>query len=308
MPADPFPDPPSGLDAVVRAALEADAARVDGQAAWGAVLARLDVAPAGPRRGWVRGAAALAALAAALLIAVAFWPGGGKVAASPADVVRDALAAHAAGPDRCYTQAVELPPAVRDRFPLLTDRGLAPRIWTRGDRFVVEPWLGDGAWGRAPDGRVWFAPSRAAAARFGLDELPPPVREAVAVRGMELHTLLDDLLAGHDLTWTEPPTEAVYEITAAARGAVAPFRLAGAALTVDRDTSAVRRLVLRRALPGGGEATITFDLIETATRDAAAYTPAAHLAAGAGVHDATEPGPRRRVLLQGLGRFLTTGL
>ncbi|MBN9518221.1 hypothetical protein J0H58_06835 [bacterium] len=308
MSADPFPDPPPGLDAVVRAALEADAARVDGRAAWGAVLARLDVSPAGPRRGRLRGAAVLATLAAALLVAVAFWPGGGQVAASPADVVRDARAAHAGGPDRCYAQVVELPPAVRDRFPLLADRGLAPRIWTRGDRFVVEPWLGDGAWGRAPDGRVWFAPSRAAAARFGLDELPPAVREAVAVRGMDLPTLLDDLLAGHDLTWTEPPTGAVYEITTAARGAGTPFRLAGAALTVDRETHAVRRLVLRRVLPGGDEATITFDLIETATRDTAAYTPAAHLDAGARVHDAAEPGPRRRVLLQGLGRFLAAGL
>lgn len=309
-PADPFPDPIPGLDAVVRAGLDADAARTDGRAVWDAVHARLaaDLALSSPRRSWLRGAAVAAALAATVLIAVAFWPTAPAVVASPAAVVREVRAAHAAGPDRCYTQTVAVSADTRGRFPLLADRALAARVWTRGDRFVVEPWLAaGGAWGRDPEGRVWFAPTREAAARFRVDDLPSPVREAVIVRGLDLSTLLDDLLAHHDLGRADPSEDTVV-VSASARAETRPFALTGAELTVGREDHIVRQLLLRRRLPVGGEATLTFDLETTAARDPAGYTAEGHLNPGAPVYDGDRPGFRGRVLVHGLGRFLANGL
>jgi hypothetical protein len=160
------------------------------------------------------------------------------------------------------------------------------------------------------DGHVWLAPTPEAGARFRADEIPPPLRQEVAVRGLEVRPLLDDLLADHDLTWGRLPDPAVktYEVSAVLRGKAWPLRLAAAELTIDRDTLAVCRLALRRRLPAGGMVAVTFTLVTTAERPDAFYTPEAHLNPGAPVHGADRPVLRTRVLLRGLARFFANGL
>lgn len=314
-PKTPFPPPEPGLDAAVRAHLDADAGRTDGRAAWEAVLARLtaDTAPTPAiptRRRWGRAVAAVASLAAAVLVGVVFWPGPREVVASPADVIRAARSTHAGGPDRCYSFALDFPQPLKDRFPLLADDGRPNRVWTRGDEFVVVPgFTGRGAWGRDASGRVWVAPSREAAARFTPDELPQKLKEAVTVRGMVLDTLLGELLAGYDLAWSEAPSPAgdADRITATPRESVGLLGVLSADITVERSTRIVRALTLRRMFVNDAVVTFTFTLRPTADPPPA-YTAEGHVQPNAPVHDADAPILRRRVLLQVLGEIPADGL
>ena len=314
-PDDLFPPPEPGLDAAVRGHLDTEAARTDPAAVWDALSRRLaaDAAPPAvpsrPRRlrRWALGAVAVAALAAAVLVAVSVVPPTRQAAASPADVVEAARAAHAAPVDRCYAVTVELPPG--------TGLGVSGRrgtLCTRGDRCVVTPGFGRaGAWGRDGTGRVWIAPTRAAAARFDEAELPPVLRDRVKITGLELPTLLDDVLKNYDLTWADPPSPAAaaYDVTATRRGPTPPFGLAAAGITVERGTDVVTALVLHRPLPGGGEARIAYTLEPTGTAAGeAAYAAEGHLDPGAPVYDRDRPLPRGRVIARVLAEILANGL
>jgi hypothetical protein len=308
MPENPFPPPDPGLDAAVRARLEADAARTDGAAMWANVRARLEGETARPRRRWFGPVAALVATAAALFLAVALWPANNDVAASPAEVVDAARKAHEDGPDRCYTVASELPPGLQDRYPLVAAAARSGVVCTRGDRFVVESAFGTaGVWGRDPDGRVWVAPTRDAAARYTRDEFPPPLRTVVAVWGLDLRTLLADVLADFDLARVGATAD-TDTITATRSGPSKVFQPLAAEITVEKATGTVRRLVLNRSLPNDHVAKITFELQSTGTRDPAMYTAEGHLRAGAPVYDSDRRVLRLRVLAQGLGEILAKGL
>lgn len=309
-PDSPFPPPEPGLDAAVRAQLDAEAARTNTPAVWEGVLARLNADAAPPptapgkptRRRWPGAVLASAATAAAVLVAFVFWPSPKQVAASPSDALRQARAAHA-GRGRAYSFAIDFPPPLKDRFPLLADTGRRQTVWTSGDNFVVSPgFTGQGAWGRDHLGRVWVAPSREAAARFTPDELPPVLKDAVAVRGLELDTLLGELLADYDLTWAADD-----RISATPRGSVRPLGVLSADIRLDQATPVIRQLTLRRLLVNDGVVTLTFRLTDPGS-EVPAYVVERHLDPNAPVHDAHTPVLRRRVLLQGLGELLANGL
>ncbi len=308
--AEMFPPPPPGLDAVVRARLDADAARTDGPAIWANVQARLeaDAAPARPRRKWLKPVAALIATAAALFVAIVLWPAQNDVAASPAEVVSAARKAHEDGPDRCYTVSSELPPGLQERFPLLAAAARSGTLCTRRDRFVVESAFGTaGAWGRDPDGRVWVAPTREAAARYTADELPPTLRTVVAVWGLDLNTLLGDVLADFELSRTSA-TKETDTITATRTGPARLFQPLAAEITVEKATGAVRRLVLSRSLPNDNVARITFELQSTGTRDPGVYRAEGHLKPAGPIYDADRRVLRLRTLAHGLGEILAKDL
>lgn len=315
LPDSPFPPPEPGLDAAVRAQLDAEAARTNAPALWQNVLARLNAdaspTPAKPtRRRWAGSVLAFAATAAAVLVTFLYWPIPKQVAASPSDILREVRSAHATGPDRCYSIAVDFPPPLKGLFPLLADDGRPNRVWTRGDEFVVVPgFTGRGAWGGDASGRVWVAPSHEAAARFTLDELPQKLKEAVTVRGMQLDTLLGELLADYDLSWGEAPSPAgdADRITATPREKVGLLGVVSADITVDRSSRAVRKLILRRKLANDAIVTFTFTLRPT-DAPPPAYTAEGYVQPNAPVHDADAPVLRRRVLLQGLGEILGDGL
>jgi hypothetical protein len=317
MPNDPhFPDPEPGPDEAVRAHLDAEAARTDPHAVWDRVRARLeaDAAPAPARRSWKRWAlyaVAAAGLAAAVLVALTYFTPTREAVASPADVVRAARAAHGQGIDRCYTQTVIFPPEVRAKFPLVADGNRNAIVCTRGNQLVVEPGLGGwGAWGRDEHGRVWVAPTPDAAARFDENEVPPALREAATIRGLELHTLLDHVLIDFDLDWsgtTGVPDSGPYQLVASRRGTAQPFQVTWATLIIERDTNLVHTLVLVRVLPGGSTATVTFQLNATVQKDPAAYTAEGHVRPGAPIYDARHPIARRLFLLKSLGEASNRG-
>jgi hypothetical protein len=312
---DPFPAPEPGLDAVVRAQLDAEAQRTDARGLADRVLARLasdSAEPASPRRTWPRGAVwtGAAALAAGVLVAVFVVFGSREAVASPVEVVQAARASSAHADVRCYRVTLDLPPRARESFPLLALDAETPRnLCTSGKQFVVEPGFGGkGTWGRDQTGRVWAAPTREAAVAFDEAELPPALRTTVKILELELTSLLDEVLADFDLTWTEVPARAAdtYSITAMRRGEVLPFRIASAELVVEKKSKVVRSLVLHRKALGDGTATITFTLVR-GSRPEAAFAPEPHLDPGAPVYDRTQPVLRRRLVVQQL-REMANGL
>jgi len=315
--SNPFPEPEPGLDAVVRAQLDAEAARTDTRGMADRVLARLaadsPAEPARSRRVWrsVAALAGVAALAAAVLVAVFAFSGPREAVASPAEVVQAARETAVHNEARCYRVTLNLPGRARESFPLLAlDAENSRTLCTRGNRFVVEPGFGGrGAWGRDETGRVWAAPTREAAVAFEEAELPPALRTAAKIHELELATLLDEVLVDFDLAWSEPParTADAYSVTATRRGEAVPFRIASAELVVEKRTHVIRSLTLRRKALTDGTATLTFALLATAPRDDAAFTPQGHLNPGAPVFDRAQPVLRRRVVLQQI-REMANGL
>jgi hypothetical protein len=311
-----FPPPEPGLDAVVRAQLDAEASRVDAAKMWDRVNAQLaaDVSvatPAAPRhvsRRWF----VFAGIAASALVGVFLMDSPREVSATPAQVVESARAAYSPDADRTYTQTVQVPRTAAGPLAHLLDGGRTVTLCTRGDRFFVEPGFGGrGAWGRDANGRVWIAPLRDdAAARFDEAELPPAMRDAVKIRSLELGPLLDEVLKDFDLSWSEPPAPgaATSAVTATRRGAVRPWQIRSADLVVEKGTNVLRSLVLRRALAVGDPVVITFTLVPSGERNDAAYTAEGHIDSGKPVFGSTRPILRKRVLLQNLGDILVNGL
>ena len=312
----PFPPAATPLDAAVRTALDTDPTRTDPRSVWDKVARRLDAdapTPAPPRSRfrWRALGAGLAAagLAAAVLVAIFLLPPAPQaLAASPAEVVQAARAAHDSGPDRCYTQTVTPPPGVID--PLAHPPGVRRAvIWVRGDQFVAEPGLGGmGAWGRDAEGRIWVAPTREAAARFTPEELPPGIQEAAQVRGLELDKLLDGVLAEFDLAWADPsPSSSHQTISATRRTRAGPFQVTSAELIVENDTHLIQSLILRRMLPAGGVATVAFERDSHPVSPPVVYAAEGYLDKNAPVYDAQKPRLRRWALVKHLGRALKNG-
>jgi hypothetical protein len=300
-----FPKPEPGIDAVVRAQLDAEAATVDGGAVWDRIRARLEVdatpvrpAPAFAKGGGVRGVTLTAVgLAAAFLVAVFVIPPRAATA-SPAEAVEKAKAAHARGADRCYAQTAVLPPNASPALVAEVSRPVT--LCTQGDRFVVEPGFGGkGAWGRDAAGRVWVAPTRDAAARFDEAELPATLREEIKIRGLEVEPLLDEVLKEFDLEWSSPPARGAPTMTVVAtrRGLVGRFQLIRAELVIETETNLLRSLVLERHIPAG-VAKVTLALSGSAERDPAAYTAEGHINTGRPVYDAARPVLRRALMIE----------
>lgn len=309
-PNDPFPTPQPGLDAVVRAQLDADAAHGDPAALWDSVQRRLEAdAPVPARKDrfasrWKRfaGAAGLAAVAAALLAALFLTSALQQAQASPSEVVRAARAAFIAGDTRCYQVSVVLPANVREMAPGLA----AESPWTlrtRGDRFVVTPGIGShGAYGRDAAGRIWIAPTDAGAAVYEESELPARLRNVVKIHELELGALLDDVLADFDLTWSEsPPAKSTaYSIAAVRRTQPLQFGIATAELKIDRD-NVIQSLTLKRRFPGEQTAVSTFTLQSVIAADDVVFTPEGHIQPGSPIYDRTKKLERRRFLMQHIG-------
>jgi hypothetical protein len=306
-----FDEPAPGIDASIRAHLDAEASRVDSQVLWAGVLARLEsdspnrsaATPRSPRKRWLM--AATSGLAAAALVAVALLVMSPAAVATPTQVVASARAELAASSDLCYRMTVDYPPEAKDVLPIGA-RHLGPQhVWTRGGQFVVEPGLTEkGAWGRDAHGRVWAAPSRDAAASFEAEELPRKLRNLVAVFGLELRPLLDEVLADFELSWSDR-AEGVYRILATRVSPKGPFRVSAVTLVIDKQTKRILSLTVTRSLPDGQDAHLHLDLVDEKPQPDAIYTAEGHINRGVPVFDRSTPKERRRFLLQFVGEILT---
>jgi hypothetical protein len=250
-------------------------------------------------------------LAAAVLVVVFLIPPAKQAVASPAEVVQAARVAHEHGSDRRYTQTVTLTHAEADPLAHPVEGGRRAVVWVRGNRFVAQPgWGGTGAWGRDPDGRVWFAPTREAAVRYTEAELPATVREAVQIRGLELDALLGGVLADFDLTWADPPTPKAARrvVVATHRSPATSFQVVSAEVVIETESHLIRSLTLRRTLPAGAVATIAFELDTMPINTPVVYTAEGYLNPGSPVYDAATPIQRRFVLRKHFARLMKGGL
>jgi len=229
--------------------------------------------------------AVAASLAAAVIGVSVLWLG--KASASPSALVRQALQAHAARLDRCYRVEVRPEPEGRDRTRRRTAAPTETLLWTRGDRFWNDIRVGDqsAAWGRDPQGGVWFTLSPDAGARLEPDEVPEALASACELRSLEPESLLRSILADFHLR-REPTTNPdTYLIHAEVKDGHTNSRYRSALLEMDAASHVLRRVELHRMHKGRSVATVTFTLVQSALNDDASYTLAGHLSPEAEVLD-----------------------
>ncbi len=301
------PPQPSGseverwvLDSLQHRERQVDAARV-----LAGVRARLSAQPAPPRarRRWRRWFSR-AALAAAVLLAT-FW--GSRLSphhVSADTLVQQALAEARQKPvDRCYQVLFEWKPVPGER-PLLLPPPQESRVWTRGDRFWVEPVRprGSWAWGRDEKGRVWVAVGRQFGVRFNKNDVPASLASTLELFALQPETLLQDALTHCELRRSESvPDRHTIQAQLKPGRDLPSFR--SALFELDSHSKALQRLVLTRPFQRS-TATLTFTLLETKAQPDARYRLEDHLRRGALVLS-RDQGPLRRLDL--LRRLLKVG-
>jgi hypothetical protein len=246
-----------------------------------------------PGRRWVWGLASAAAVFLALVLAVEF----GTAPVSAETLVNAARVRAEEAVDRCYEVRAERDPELAEHEPVLPAQreGL---LWTRGQQFFMKPVRPhmDWAWGRDEKGRVWIAAARQAGFRFAPEEVPPALLMACNLRGMEVETLLKELVAHFDLS-REGPVSGEAGPVLIVRGLLKPQHnhksLRAARLEIDARSKVLRRVVLYHT-----RATLMFTLVRTAPPDDARYRMETYLDAGAQVNSKEEPLPHRLELLR----------
>jgi hypothetical protein len=236
------------------------------------------------------------AAAAAVLLALTGGLYFGLTPASAETILAAARAEAARPADRCYrVEVTPAPGGLLEHLPAPLSPPAA-KLWTRGDRFVTE-WHAAGragAWGRDGQGRVWVTASPREGLRFDADELPEPLAVACDLRGLQLETLLLDVLVDCEPR-REPPVADTPLGAVRLRAEPRPGRRLGlrsVVIEVDRDTNEVRRLTLERAWRDRPLATVTFTRVEAGARADADYDLEGHLDAGADVFGRDRPAAR----------------
>lgn len=197
--------------------------------------------------------------------------------ASSTDViVRAAMDAHAAPVERIYIVQTERSATGWGGFKPPRD----VRVTTQGDRFHVEMNRGERSWhwGLDTDGSIWLTLGSHRAIVIDRDEWGPALYQISSLYKLNLETLLQDVLKHCSLRHQEGPG-GTYAITATPQRRWIGGGLREATIEVDRETKAVRRLVIQRDIPQRGASTVTFTLVEARTPDESKYRPQGHLVA-----------------------------
>jgi hypothetical protein len=242
-----------------------------------------------PARRW-SGSLGWSAVAATIVLG-AFLGGRyfNSAAASAATILHQAQVAHAQGVDRCYRVHYAPDPRYWDRTKALEGPSESV-LWTRGDRFWSDCSIGPIhlAIGREEDGTLWVSPSRKKGIRFAGrgSQLPRDVAVLCDVNSLTVPALINDVLVGFDLDGGGRPSRAG-EATTVVWARLKPGRshplISTALLEIDARTGVLVRLVLwtvREGRPGG---TVTYTLIDSASRGDDDYRLASHLDPGAEV-------------------------
>ena len=236
--------------------------------------------------------------AAAVFIIAAFLVGrwDNTASASPTRVVRAALIAHHQPVERVYMVEVQSKPSIQGN-PFGIDLMRDVHVHTQGDRFYVEMnrdtrrWV----WGRNLEGAFWLTLGPHRAMQIEADEAGIPLQFIGDLYELELESLLDSFLKFCRLTYSHE-SESLHVITAT------PVRrwqrrIQSATIEVDRETKAVRRLVLNQLLPERGECTVTFTLVDSGIPDESKYSVEGHLEKPFTLYNRkSQPEQRRKVL------------
>ena len=244
---------------------KAQAGRIASRRAWFAGTSRRLWKPAG----WF--------VAAAVVLVAVFLIGRWQstALASPTALVRAAIETHREPVERVYVVNVE------PNLPSVPG-GSPPRdvrIATQGDRFWLEMTRGDTrwVWGRDLDGAIWLTVASKWALRIEPDEIGPSLQSVSDVYCLELDTLLNNVLKNCRLK-RSAESESGYVITATpSRLWRNRVRVREMTIECDRETRAIRRLVVHRQVPPRGEVTTTFTLVDARPADASRYRPEGHL-------------------------------
>ena len=302
-----FPDR-HPIDDLVRDYLEQQAEQEDTAALTARVLASIStqdpiVAEAQPptpashikqlTRRFMKPVVYVAATAAALLIAFIVGHMDTTAYANATTLVRAAILTHSEPVERCYVVTVDRENENRLEFTPPRD----VRLWTQGNQFWVEVDRGERrwAWGRNADGAVWTTLGPRRAVQIEPDELGRPLKYMTDLYALELESLLQTILHRYRLEHTSSTTT-THVITARPRGQRERW-IREAVIGVDKETKAVRQLVLHRQLPQRGASILTFTLVDARTPDESKYHPEGHLTEPSRIVASDVSVERRRELL-----------
>lgn len=249
---------------------------------------------------WVTSTVAAACLVIAFLH-VSHEP----LTASPQALLEESQKTHQLPLDRCYLVEFQREAEFTDEANPLAAVSRTTKLWTRGDRFVIESLNPRGLqarWGRDEAGMITISPGPHAAVRIEPKENPPRWLTVMCdTCEMRPEALLNEMLHNYNLTRHESPDQAVQHIRAELKPNRWHSPLYKAELELDTDTKVLRKVVLYRSI-GSNNNTTTYTLVETQTLPDDYYRIEANLTAPFKIFTADGPmEPRRRIMAQMFG-------
>ena len=203
--------------------------------------------------------------------------------------------------EQATTIRADAPPAADGTAEFVSPRDV--RVATRGDQFYVEMNRKDRHWfwGRDAAGAIWMTVGRKQAIVVEKDEQGAPLRHIGNLYALNLETLLRTFRTFCSLTQSTT-SAGTHRIDVTPRSALIRGGLRHATIEVDRETKAVRRLVLEREFLEFGRSTVSFTLVETRPAVEGKYGAIGHLEEPARIVDrTTSPDGRRELLVKWFG-------
>jgi signal transduction histidine kinase len=199
-----------------------------------------------------------------------------KAQASPASIVQAAVEMHAAAVERIYAVKVSHENEKTEDSDGLVTRDA--RVVTQGDRFYVEMNRGqrEWVWGRDARGAIWLTLGQRRGLVVEPEEVDKALERMISVYSLNVETLLREILGNFELERADV-SSATHVIIATPRPGKRSLRLRRAQVEIDRETKAIRRLILYRDLPRQGPSTVDFTLIEARPADESRFRPEGHL-------------------------------
>ena len=213
-------------------------------------------------------------LAASLLIVASLvtLQGNREAFASATQVVQAAMHTHSAPIERIYVVEVKRSESNNAKFELPRD----VRVATQGDRFWVQMrGFREWAWGRDEQGATWMTLGPKRAVVVNPNEMGVPLRYIGDLYTLNLETLLSSFLKHCRLEMSEGPGDSTI-IVATPRRQWGSRPLQRATIEVDRETKAIRKLVIEREFERSSSVS-TFTLVESRLADESLYGPEGHL-------------------------------
>ena len=233
-------------------------------------------------------------LAASLLLVVSFFTlqGNREAYANASQVVQAAMHTHAAPIERIYVVAVKRRETSESRFEFPRN----VRVATQGDRFWVQMrGYRDWAWGRNEQGAIWMTLGPKRAVVVNPSEMGVPLRYIGDLYTLNLETLLQNFLKHCRLEMSDGPAGSTI-IVATPRRQWSNRPLQRATIEVDRETKAIRKLVIEREFERAGS-TSTFTLVDSRLADESLYGPEGHLSEPYRIFSDETSAARRRELI-----------
>jgi hypothetical protein len=239
------------------------------------------------RWGW------LAAATIAIVILSAFvFQNDPMAIASATQLVQAAIHTHAAAIERIYVVEITRGPSKETQVELPKD----VRVATQGDRFWVQMrGYRDWAWGRNEQGAVWMTLGSRQAVVVNPEEMGVPLRYIGDLYTLNLETLLTNFLKHCRLEMSDGPADSTI-IVATPRRQWSTRPLQRATIEVDRETKAIRKLVIEREFERSSSVS-TFTLVDSRVADESLYGPEGHLTEPYRIFSSETNASRRRELI-----------